>query len=417
MARYIIRGKRKINGVLRVQGAKNAALPIMAASILNGAETVLHNVPRIKDVQIMKQILVSIGCAVNCEGSTLIINSSGLNGGWVSEKLVSKMRSSLMLIGALIARMRKSSFSYPGGCDIGLRPIDLHLKTLQQLGVSITKDHGYLHFDAENIHCDSVVLDFPSVGVTENIMLASVFTKGITTIVNAAKEPEIVDLQYFLNAMGARVYGAGTNTIYVEGVSRLYPVEYSIMQDRIVSGTYLCALNMCGGELYLPGCKMEYLKAPYYKLIESGCEFCQYKDGIIAKSTGIPRPIKSIVTMPYPSFPTDLQPQFVSMLSVANGVSVVNETVFENRYKYASQIVRMGAKIDVQDRIAIVTGVDELSSATVYAQDLRGGAAIVLAALRANGTSTVENVVHIERGYEDFWQNLCAINCDVTYKF
>lgn len=416
MAKYIIQGNRKIDGIIHVQGAKNAALPIMAAAILNGKETVLHNVPRIRDVHIMKQILVSIGCRVQTDGSTLLIDSSGLNASQVSEKLVSKMRSSLMLIGALIARVKKSSFSYPGGCDIGLRPIDLHLKSLQQLGVVITKDHGYLNFDASAMHCGSVVLDFPSVGVTENIMLASVFNKGITAIVNAAKEPEILDLQNFLNALGARVYGAGTNTIYIEGVKRLQSVAYTIMQDRIVTGTYLCALHMCGGTLYLPGCKTEYLKAPYYKLIESGCDLRLYKDGLLAKSNGDVRAVKSIVTMPYPAFPTDLQPQFVSMLSVSNGVSVINETVFENRYKFAAQIVRMGAKIDVQDRIAIVTGVNELSSATLYAQDLRGGAAIVLAALRAHGTSTVENVSHIERGYEDFWQNLCAMNCDVRYK-
>jgi UDP-N-acetylglucosamine 1-carboxyvinyltransferase len=270
MSRYIINGGNKLDGEILIQGSKNAALPIMAACVLNGAKTVLHNVPDIQDVRIMKKILTSIGCKIKTERGSLTIDSSSLGSASVSEQLVSKMRSSMMLMGALVAKMKYAHFSYPGGCDIGLRPIDIHLKALKKLGADITEDHGYIIIDGKNMHSADIVLNYPSVGATENIILASIFTKGVTSVSNAAKAPEIIDLQNFLNAVGARVYGAGSNTVYIEGVERLGTGEYVIMPDRIVSGTYMCATHICSGKVFLRNCSLDSIKSPYYKLIESG---------------------------------------------------------------------------------------------------------------------------------------------------
>lgn len=415
MSRYIINGGNKLDGEIAVQGSKNAALPIMAACVLNGVKTVLHNVPDIQDVRIMKKILASIGCKIKTEGSSLSIDSSSIDSASVSEQLVSKMRSSIMLMGALTAKMKHANFSYPGGCDIGLRPIDIHLKALKKLGADITEDHGYIIIDGKDMRCADILLNYPSVGATENIILASVFTKGVTSVSNAAKEPEIIDLQNFLNVIGARVYGAGSNTVYIEGVEKLRSGEYTIMADRIASGTYMCATHMCSGKVFLRNCSLDSIKSPYYKLIESGLKVKMYSDGVQCISNGDIQTIDSIVTLPYPGFPTDLQPLFVAMMCYSNGITFVNETVFENRYRYTSQLVRMGANIKIEGRTAIISGCKKLEGATVYAHDLRGGAALTLAALRAEGMSSIEDTHHIRRGYENFAGVLQNIGADIKY--
>jgi len=416
MSSYIIKGGKKLYGEVKLQGAKNAALPIMAACVLNNTENILYNVPKIKDVSIMIKILRSIGCKVIENGDCLIIDSSTINSVEVSEQLVRKMRSSIMVMGALLSKHNETRFSYPGGCDIGLRPIDIHLKGLRALGAEITEEHGYIVCTCSSLKGTNILLDYPSVGATENIMLAAVYAEGVTSISNAAKEPEIVDLQEFLNHMGARVYGAGTNTIYVEGVKHLSKAEYKIMSDRIVAGTYLCAVNTTGGKVFIQDGTLDNIKAVYYKLIETGCEIKQYSDGLMVKSNGNIQAIDTLITLPYPGFPTDLQPVFTAMLTYAKGSSIINETIFESRYKFATQLIRMGANIKIEGRLAIITGMDHLSSATLYSPDLRGGAALCVAALRADGESRLEDVEYIERGYENFVDNFTKIGASIYYR-
>ncbi len=413
MNRYIINGKNTLDGEIPIQGSKNASLPIIAACVLNKNETVLHNIPDIEDVRIMLKILNTLGCKTHYDEHTLVINSKDLKICEVSENLVSKMRSSIMLMGALLAVNKYVTFSYPGGCDIGLRPIDMHLKSLSKLGAKIQERHGYITADGMNMFSSGIVLDYPSVGATENIMLSSVFTKGVTSVSNAAREPEIVDLQNFLNKMGARVYGAGTNTIYIEGVEHLNSCEYSVMPDRIAAGTYLCANAVSGGKLFLRGCKSEHIKSPYYKFLESGMKFKIYSDGILSISDKNISPLNTLVTSPYPAFPTDLQPPFTAMLCFAKGTSVVNEKIFESRFKFVSQLLRMGADIKTEGSLAIISGKESLSGTTVYAHDLRGGAALVIAAMGAEGRSVINDVYHIQRGYENIVGTLKNVGADI----
>ncbi|MCL1913930.1 MAG: UDP-N-acetylglucosamine 1-carboxyvinyltransferase [Eubacteriaceae bacterium] len=416
MSKYLIEGGRRLEGEIAVQGSKNATLPIMAACVLNSAENILHNVPDILDVQIMAEILTSIGCTVRREGSDLYINSEGINSNVVCERLVSQMRSSIVLLGALASRLDNVQFSYPGGSDIGYRPIDIHLKGLCDLGAQITKERGYIFVTSDNLHGKNIVLDYPSVGATESLILASIFSNGYTNISNAAKEPEIIDLQNFLLGMGAKVGGAGTNNIYIDGVQKLHGCEYTIMPDRIALGTYLCAVHITGGKVMLKNLESEdnltildTIKAPHYKLLESGLKIRNLPGRAMVESTGIVQPISSIVTQPYPGFPTDLQNPFLSMLSVAKGSSFVKETIFDSRFKFISQIARMGANIRAEGSLAVVTGVGKLSGAKVYAEDLRGGAALVLAALAAEGKSEVVDTRHIDRGYEKMAELLADV--------
>ena len=407
---YIINGGRRLEGEIVLQGSKNAGLPILAACVLNKSETIIHNVPNIDDVQTMLKILRALGCRAELNGNTAEVDSRGLSVCGVPENLVSNMRSSVILLGALLSANKRVKFSYPGGCDIGLRPIDLHLKGLRAIGVKINESHGYINAEGETLLPASIMLDYPSVGATENIMLASVFTKGVTCISNAAKEPEITDLQNFLNAMGARVYGAGTNNVYIEGVGSLHGCEYTIMPDRIAAGTYMCATHITGGKVFVKDCNIEHIKSPYHKLSESGLKMKRFSDGVLCESRGHVKALDSLVTAPYPAFPTDLQPVFTAMLCYAtDGISIINETVFENRYNFVSQLNRMGANIKTEGRIAVVNCADKLSGASVYAHDLRGGAALVAAALGAEGQTLINGVGHISRGYE----NLCGILRDL----
>lgn len=398
---------------MQASGSKNASLPILAAAVLNNGITKLYNVPNIHDTKVMIEILRNLGCKVKRIHDKIVIDSRRIKKYEIPEELMRKMRSSVILAGALIGRFKKATFSCPGGCDIGARPIDLHLKAFENLGINISKNTGYIHCACDTIKGEKIHLDFPSVGATENAMLVAVLAKGTTVILNAAMEPEIVDLQNFLNKMGAKITGAGTNEITIKGVEKLNDTGYQVMPDRIEAGTLLCAVAATGGSITLKKVIPEHLTPVLEKLKECGCEIEIKKDAVVMQS---PKKLKAvqIKTMPYPGFPTDMQAIFVSMLCTAKGTSIVTENIFENRYKYTNELKRMGAKIVVEGRTAIIKGTRKLSKAAVESSDLRGGAALVLAALNANGKTKVTNIEYILRGYENLDQKLNSLGAKIT---
>lgn len=400
MASYIIEGGRKLEGEVDISGAKNSALPIIAGTILNGGISKLYNVPNIHDTKMMFRILEELGCKVKKDKNKYIIDSSKLNSCDIPEDLMREMRSSVIIAGALIGKNRKACFSCPGGCDIGSRPIDLHLKAFKELGININEDSGRIECSADNINGSKIRLDFPSVGATENIILSSVLAEGETTIINAAMEPEIVDLQNFLNRMGAKIAGAGSNVIVINGVKKLKDVSYNIIPDRIEAGTFLCMTAMNGGEVKLKNVISEHIEPVIQKLEDAGCKLNIIHNGIELKA---PKRLKSvdIKTMPYPGFPTDMQSIFGTIMTVAKGTSIVIENIFENRFKYLDELSRMGAKYTIEGRTAIIKGVRKLNSANVRAKDLRGGISLVIAGMYANGKTKVDNIEYILRGYDN----------------
>ena len=400
MAKYIIKGSNKLEGKVKISGSKNAALPIIAASILNAGKTTLYNVPNIHDTQMMFEILKNLGGKVEKKNNKIIIDTSKIKKYEISEDLMRQMRSSVILAGSLIGKYQKAIFSYPGGCDIGTRPIDLHLKGFEKLGINITKNYGNISCICDKIVGEKIDLDFPSVGATENIMLASCLGEGTTQINNAAREPEIIDLQNFLNKMGAKIQGAGSNKIQIEGVKKLNDVSYNIMPDRIETGTFLCAAAMSQGNIIIENTNINHITPIISKLEEANCKLKLEKDKIELKA---PKKLKAleIRTMPYPGFPTDMQSIFVSMLTIAKGTSIIVENIFESRYKFTQELIRMGAKITIEGKSAIVKGTRKLYGANVNATDLRGGAALVLAGIVAKGETTIENIEYILRGYEN----------------
>ena len=412
MSSYIIEGGRKLQGETYVSGSKNASLPIIAATLLNKGISKLYNVPNIHDTQMMVEILKSLGCKVKKNGNKLIIDSSNVRKFEIPEHLMREMRSSVIIAGSILGRYKEASFSYPGGCEIGARPIDLHLKGFEKLGTKVQEEYGKIHCLAEEIIGTEINLDFPSVGATENIILASVLGKGVTTIINAAMEPEIVDLQNFLNRMGAKVEGAGSNIIKITGVKGLKDVSYNIMPDRIEAGTLLCAAAITGGKIKLKQVNSEHITPVLNKLQEAGCNLEIEKNVI---KLDAPKRLKAvdIRTMPYPGFPTDMQAIFVSLLCVASGTSIVVENIFENRYKYTQELQRMGAKIKIEGRTAIIKGVRKLYSAEVKSTDLRGGASVVLAGLVAKGKTQVDDIKYILRGYENLDEKLNDLGANI----
>lgn len=412
MSSYIIEGGKKLQGETYVSGSKNASLPIMAATILNGGISKLYNVPNIHDTKMMIEILKGLGCKVKHAGNKLIIDSSQVNKFEIPEHLMREMRSSVILAGSILGRYKKATFSYPGGCDIGSRPIDLHLKGFEKLGIKVQEDYGKIHCIAEEIVGTEINLDFPSVGATENIILASILGKGVTTIINAAMEPEIEDLQNFLNRMGAKVEGAGSNIIKITGVHKLKEVSYNIMPDRIEAGTLLCATAITGGKIKLIKVNTEHIKPVLDKLQEAGCKIEAKKDMIKLET---PKRLKAIDirTMPYPGFPTDMQAIFASLLCVASGTSIITENIFENRFKYTQELQRMGAKIKIEGKTAVIKGTRKLYSAKVKATDLRGGASLVLAGLIAKGTTQVDDIRYILRGYENLDEKLNGLGANI----
>lgn len=412
MANYIIEGGKRLEGEVKISGSKNASLPIICASILNGKKTKLYNVPDIHDTQVTLKILRYIGCKVKKDNDKIEIDSRYITKKEIPEDLMHQMRSTVILAGAILGRFKEVTFSYPGGCDIGARPIDLHLKSFKKLGINIAENYGFIRCSCDKIVGTNIDLDFPSVGATENIILASVLAEGKTVITNAAREPEIVDLVNMLKKMGAIISGEGTNIIQIEGVKELKEVKYRIMPDRIETGTFLCAGAITGGKIKVTNCIPEHIVPITSKLEEAGCNILIEKNSIELKA---PARLKAVElkTMPYPGFPTDMQSIFGTVLSVSKGTSVITENIFENRFKYLAELKRMGAKSKQEGNVAIITGVKRLSGTNVKSTDLRGGAAMVLAGLNAKGKTIVTNVEYILRGYENIDKKLKKIGANI----
>lgn len=401
----VVEGGTPLTGEVRVSGAKNSALKLMAASILGQGETTLHNVPLISDITVMGKVLETLGAKVSRSGHTLTIDTAGIQTWETPYELVSKMRASISVLGPLVARFGQARVAMPGGCNLGARKIDMHMVGLEALGVHFETDHGYIEASVPSgsLKGAYVVLDFPSVGATENTMMAAVVAEGETVIENAAREPEIEDLANMLNSMGACVRGAGSPTITVTGVplSSLHPCEHTTVGDRIEAGTFLVGAALMGGPVTVTGIDPSFLRMALMKLSAMGCDVECGSDWITVSRTGELR-ATDIQTLPHPGFPTDLQAQFMLLASVAKGSSVITENVFENRFMFAAEIGRMGADIDIEDHHAVVAGVPALEGTSVKATDLRCGAALVLAGIFAEGTTQVHKVHHIDRGYEDY---------------
>ena len=413
MDKFMIVGGEKLYGSVRAQSAKNSVLPLLAASILTDEQVCIRKIPTINDVENMLHILKEVGCQIKRDRECAVIDSSNAVSHEIPARLTRELRSSVFMLGSVLSRFHRAKISYPGGCDIGIRPIDLHLSGLKRLGVKIVEKDGYIDCEVERLKGTEILLDFPSVGATENIILAAVKAEGITIIRNAAKEPEIVDLQNFLNAMGARVRGAGEGAIVIEGVKRLHGVEYIPLGDRIEVGTYLIAAATCGGEIETDGVPPENIAALLHKLRENGCKIHTKNDKIELSSDGRLKSVNIVETMPFPGFPTDMQAQYCALCATAKGTTLMVENLFETRYRYAAELKRMGADIVIRDRTAIIRGVDKLHGACVAAGDLRGGAALVIAALKAEGQSTVLNLSHVDRGYADFEGKLTALGAKI----
>ncbi|MDE7158452.1 MAG: UDP-N-acetylglucosamine 1-carboxyvinyltransferase, partial [Clostridiales bacterium] len=391
MDKFMIDGGRRLNGSVRIQSAKNSVLPLFAASVLTDKRVTIRETPAISDALCMAQILRELGAEVTFRGGDVIIDSSNAYSHEISSVLTKELRSSVFMLGSLLTRFHRALIAYPGGCDIGLRPIDLHLNALKRLGVEITERDGYILCKCDKLVGAEISLDFPSVGATENIMLAAVKAEGTTVLQGAAKEPEIVDLQNFLNAMGARVHGAGTDVIQIDGVKTLGGVCYRPIKDRIEAGTFLIACAICGGEVEVSGVKAESMGIVLHKLRENGCKIHTNNDRIRIESSGRLKCNRRIETMPFPGFPTDLQAQVTALNATCEGCLLVAENLFETRFKYVPELQKMGADIEVKGRHAIVRGVKRLHGATLVAGDLRGVAALVLAALGAEGVSEVHD--------------------------
>ena len=408
-----IHGGRRLTGEWRVHSAKNAVLPIMAASILTGEATRLEGCPELVDVAYMADILRTLGCRIHSGDGALTIDPQGLNRHEMPDALAKKIRSSIFLLGSILARFRKATVTFPGGCEIGLRPIDLHLSGLRQLGVDVREEGGLIRCDGRHMRAGTVHFDYPSVGATENVMMAAVLLKGRTVLSNVAREPEIVDLQSLLNAMGARISGAGTHTVTVEGVERLHGVSYQPMPDRIVAGTLLAAAAATGGDVRLTNVPCRDLYAVFSKLREMGCEIDEEESAARLRAPQRLTAFQQLQTQPHPGFPTDMQAQMLALAAMAKGTSVVVENVFENRFAHAGDLNRMGANVLVNGRTAVVQGVDALYGAHVIARDLRGGAALVIAGLAALGETLVERAGLIDRGYERLEEMLNALGADI----
>jgi len=415
MSRFLVEGGCRLSGEVAVQGAKNSVLPILAATVLTRSECVLLGCPHLRDVEASIRILRRLGCCAQWEGDALTVDSAGLYRADISDLLMREMRSSAVFLGALLARCGRAEIAYPGGCELGPRPIDLHLSGLRALGAEIREeDGGTLHCTAAGLRGCEVVLGIPSVGATENLMLAACGASGTTTIVNAAREPEIADLQDFLRSCGASVGGAGSSAVTVEGGHPLCGCTYSIMPDRIVAATYLCAAAAAGGDVRLLRAEERHLSTLTAVLREAGCRIDADGASLRLRRSGRLRAVHPVRTAPYPGFPTDAQAVLMAAMLKSEGATVFEENVFENRYRHVDEMTRMGAEVRVSGRVAVVTGVERLHGARVRAADLRGGAALTLAALAAEGRSEIAGLAHIDRGYEDLGRDLRALGAQVV---
>lgn len=415
MEKLVIRGGKKLSGSVKISGAKNAVLPIIAASLLGKTPSVLQDIPKLEDVKTISEVLGHLGINVRSDGlGNLYIDSTHITSCEAPYELVRKMRASFLVMGSLLAREGKTKISLPGGCAIGTRPIDLHLKGFEALGAEIVLGHGYIEAKAPHgLTGARIYLDFPSVGATENIMMAASMAKGHTILENPAQEPEIVDLANYLNVMGANIRGAGTNVIKIDGVQELHGSEYQVIPDRIEAGTYMVAAAITGSEIRIENVLTEHLKPVVAKLKEAGVTIEEDINGVWVRSAKALRAV-DIKTLPYPGFPTDMQAQLMALMTVAQGTSVITETVFENRFMHVDELKRMGANIKIEGRSAVVEGVKKLTGCQVKATDLRAGAALVLAGLIAEGVTEIGCIHHIDRGYDSLVDKFTALGANIA---
>jgi len=411
MDKIVIVGGRRLQGDVRISGAKNAALPVLVSSLLVDGWNSFHNIPDLLDIKTIRKLLSSLG--VKIEGDeTVRINAGGITSCEVSYDLVRTMRASILVLGPLVARMGEARVSLPGGCAIGARPVNLHIQALRDLGAEVTLKDGYVEAKASRLRGAALYFDISTVTGTENIMMAATLAEGTTILKNAAREPEIVNLAEVLIGMGARIRGAGTDVIVIDGVKSLHPVEAAVIPDRIEAGTFLIAAGMTGGDVRVLGCDPLHIEAPIAKLRDAGMRIDTEGDTVRARGGETVRSV-DVKTLPYPGFPTDLQAQIMAMMALGNGLSVITETVFENRFMHVSEMVRMGADIVIQGKSAIVRGVAKLRGAPVMATDLRASASLILAGLAAEETTTLSRVYHIDRGYQQIEKKLSALGADI----
>ncbi|MBN2179081.1 MAG: UDP-N-acetylglucosamine 1-carboxyvinyltransferase [Deltaproteobacteria bacterium] len=411
MDKIIIKGGKKLKGEIVISGSKNAALPIIVSSLLTEGWNTVYNVPDLMDVRTIKRLLVGLGVKVE-EGENLRINAGSITNCEASYDLVKTMRASILVLGPLVARMGRARVSLPGGCAIGARPVNLHLKALQALGAEIELRDGYVEAKASRLKGAKIYFDISTVTGTENIMMAATLAKGTTVLGNAAREPEIINLSSVLNDMGAKITGAGTDVITIEGVESLSPVEARVIPDRVEAGTYMIAAGITGGDVTIRGCDPRHLDVPIEKLKEAGVKITPLEGGLRVKGSKGIRSV-DIKTLPYPGFPTDLQAQMMVLMSAAEGISVITESVFENRFMHVNELIRMGADIVIEGNSAIVKGVKKLRGAPVMATDLRASASLVLAGLAGEGKTELSRVYHIDRGYERIEEKLSSLGADI----
>ena len=413
MSRLLIQGGNRLAGEVTIQGAKNSVLPVLAATILTGGEVELRRCPHLRDVEASIRILQALGCRAAWQGDNLAVDTSRMSGCAIPDALMREMRSSAIFLGAILARCGQAELSYPGGCELGPRPIDLHISGLRALGAEIDDTGGTLHCKAQKLTGREIVLGFPSVGATENLMLAACGAEGVTVLSNAAREPEIEDLQNFLNTCGGEVTGGGTSTVVIRGGRPLHGGTYTVIPDRIAAATYLCAAVSAGGDIFLRGAREAHLSTVTAALREAGCAITADSSGIACRCGGrlnAPRPIR---TAPYPGFPTDAQAIVMAALLRCRGAAVFEENLFSSRYRHVDELARMGADIRTSGRVAVVLGVERLHGAAVRSTDLRGGAALCVAALTAEGETVVSDIAHIDRGYQSLEQDLTALGAEI----
>jgi UDP-N-acetylglucosamine 1-carboxyvinyltransferase len=416
MERIIVKKSPGLKGSIKVDGAKNSILPILAATLLSDEEIILNDIPNLKDVEVMCQLLTELGSEITkLSECSLKIKTKNIKNCEAPYDLIGQMRASFLVMGPLLARCGNARIYMPGGCAIGTRPIDLHLKGFKALGTKVNSDNGFVIADAEKLVGNDIYLDFPSVGATENIIMAATLANGETILENAAEEPEIVDLANFINSMGGNIVGAGTKTIRIKGVNKLHGTEHTVIPDRIEAGTYMVAGAITGGDLIIENVVTSHLQPVIAKLRETGTLIEEYDDKIRVKSSGIIH-AADIKTLPYPGFPTDMQAQFMALLSKAQGTSIIHETIFENRFMHANELMRMGVSVRIESGCAIVKGPNKLSGAKVKATDLRAGASLILAGLAADGETEISDVYHIKRGYANIVEKLQKVGANIAYR-
>ena len=414
MEQYVIKGGNPLYGEVEIGGAKNAALPILAAAIMTDETVTIDNLPNVRDINVLLLAMEEIGAKIErVDAHKVKINGSFIRDVKVDNEFIRKIRASYYLIGALLGKYKKAEVALPGGCDIGSRPIDLHIKGFRAMGVSVEIAHGSIHAEAEHLKGTHIYLDKVSVGATINVMMAATMAEGKTVIENAAKEPHVVDIANFLNSMGANIRGAGTDVIRIVGVEKLHKTEYSIIPDQIEAGTFMCAVAAAGGDVLIKNVIPKHLEATTAKLLEAGCMVEEFDDAVRVISNGKLQRTQ-VTTLPYPGFPTDMQPQMAVILGIAQGTSTVTESIFENRFRYVDELTRMGANIKVESNIAIISGVQHYTGARVNAPDLRAGAALVIAGLTAEGITIVDDIHYVQRGYERFAEKLHELGAEIA---